>query len=76
MPADQRMYLAYPKGYEERTAAIIAKDEVDARQKAELNPGIKEAVGFYGVEVVVRDLTRVFSDQGYEIFIQRKGTHH
>jgi hypothetical protein len=70
------MYLVYPKGYEERTAAIIAEDEADARHKAELNPSIKEAMAFYGVEVVVRDLTRVFSDQGYEIFIQRKGTHH
>lgn len=74
--ANQQMYLCYPKGYEERTAAIIAKDDIDAGRKAMLNLGIREAVNLLGAELMLTNLSKIFNKQGYEIFIQTKGLFH
>jgi len=74
--ADQSIYLCYPKGYEERTTAIIASNDAEASYKAMLNPGIKEAVELLGGELKMKNLSQAFSKQGYNIYIQLEGNYH
>jgi hypothetical protein len=76
LPAKQDMFLCFPKGYEERTAAIIAIDEQEASTKCMVNKGLREAVELLGAELCVTNLSAIFEKQGYDIFIQRKGNYH
>ena len=67
IPANQSIFLVYPKGYEERCTAIIAVDETDARRKAGMNKSLTEAQGF-GADLIIRNLSEVFGKQGYNIY--------
>lgn len=74
--ADQCMFLVTPKGYEERTAVVIALNEVDAKSKAMLTDNIREAVSVFGVELSFINLTQRFAKKGYQIYIAREGCYH
>ncbi|MMZ43546.1 hypothetical protein D1872_51020 [compost metagenome] len=73
---EEHIFLCYPVGYEERLTAIIATSELEATDKSMRNPSLKEAVEAFGAKLIVKDLSKVFSKQGYNIFVQREGSYH
>jgi hypothetical protein len=75
LPSDQ-VFLCHPKDYPERTTAIIATSDMEARRKAMLNKSIHEAVHLLGSELLTKNLTEAFGGQGYDLIVQRKGMYH
>lgn len=70
------IYMAMPTGFGERATVVIARNPEDANNKALAFPNISEAVSAFGSQLQLLDATKLFYDQGWEIFIARRGNFH
>lgn len=74
--ADLKLFLLVPSGYPEKTVIVIASNKEEAYRKGMDIPDISRCVHLLEAELKIKEIQKMFEDQGYEIFIARKGMYH
>jgi hypothetical protein len=64
-----------PKGYEDRSSVVVARDEDEARDKARLHPAIKEITDAGG-RLLVMDIQKGLAPYGFLITVTKMGMYH